>query len=97
MKTLKNKSIKHDKSQSNIMTAMNNLKALSESQKKKKECLSSEVFEVLSSDSESEHFLLTKTSVKRKLSFGLLNKEHSHSKSNKRNHRGKYILENLFF
>lgn len=98
MKTSRNKSLKQQKSQSNsILTAMRNLNALSESQKKKKEYLSSVVFEIHSSDSDTENCSVSKITVKRKLSFGLMNEEQSNFEPNDKEKRGEECLFYIYY
>lgn len=82
MKKVKNKSFKRENGQTTIFNAMDNLKALSQSQKKIKANLS-KVIVVHDSDSEHDEKSVPKIRVKRRLSFSSPHDGHSESFQNK--------------
>lgn len=89
MKKVKNKSFTRENGQTTIFSAMKNLKALSQSQKKIKENLS-KVIEVHSSDSEHDEKSLPKIRVKRKLSFSSSHDGRSETNSSQNKPTGCY-------
>lgn len=90
-KSIKVQQIKREFVQSNIFTAMNNMKMLGDSQRIKKENLSSIVIEVHNSDSETEEnsAVIRKTTTKRKLPFPLSDHEDSGNESDEKGKMGK--------
>lgn len=70
MNSLQNKFLKREYRQTNIMSAINNMKEVSRRQKMKKEYLSNTIIEIHSSDSErEEHFSSRKIITKRRKPF----------------------------